>query len=226
MLVVEIIIREFILLVFQAELVILVMWRFVNILLLVSAFNFHLVVPDRIFDQEHDKSMNRLNYGAIFKYKGSIAAVTSLWFHTFLIKLPKQENLYANPDTNQNISRQILMRPCALAESIGGRMRCNNWAANVQFLEKIYTDGHEQIQRLNQAIHDIIPTGERPPSTKQALLPFLSDIFKSIAGTATVKDVEVINSNMKKLAELHDSQTKVYSQSLEHMNSFMLTSTK
>ena len=181
---------------------------------------------------QSDESINRLNFGVMFKHMGRLSVVTDIWEHTYAVKLPSNENLGMDPRIPRahlnNITRTILMNYCPTND--GGfaahRLGCNLWSGNVKFLDKIYTDGHERLGELLQAIHSLIPN-YKPGNNKRitkSLLPVVGSIARSLFNLATLDDVKTLQSHILQMAKLQDDQTKVLQKASEHMSSFVSTS--
>ena len=187
---------------------------------------FGAITVSRIAEGQKDESINRINYGVMFRHMGRVSAVTDIWKNTFAI------NLVTNPRIPEahlsNITRMILERRCPThnGEIVVNRLGCNLWAGNAQFLDEVYASGHERVLTLLNAIQSLIPnynTGSNKRITK-SLLPFMAPIFKSLFNLASMDDVKVLQSHIVQMAKLQDSQTKVLQKAGEHMSSFVSTS--
>ena len=258
-----------------------------------------------VFQRGRDQNLNRVNYGVLFKHKGTINVFSALWYHTFGITLPPKENLFVNPGlesfhrvlqqpcpppstshrntreapttesalkfegqapkrtspapsspapnsteaplvTGAVMSSQVPTRPdpAALVQAPAQssvahvtrfenpvprrpvQIKCNHWHENMKFLEKVYTEGHDRIFTLSQAIHQIIPAARSatPSPRKRALLPGVGVFLKSVFGTSTLEDEKRLDDHVRQMAALQDSQTRVLKKSLDDMSSFMITS--
>ena len=184
---------------------------------------FGAITVSRIAEGQKDESINRINYGVMFRHMGRVSAVTDIWKNTFAI------NLVTNPRIPEahlsNITRMILERRCPThnGEIVVNRLGCNLWAGNAQFLDEVYASGHERVLTLLNAIQSLIPnynTGSNKRITK-SLLPFRAPIFKSLFNVASMDDVKVLQFHIVQMAKLQDSQTKVLQKAGEHMSSFV-----
>ena len=179
---------------------------------------------------QKEKSINRLNYGVMFQHAGEVSAVTDIWKHTYAVSLPSNEKLFMDPSAPltyfDNVTRSNLVRHCPpddAASIAGHKMICNMWAGNAKFPDEIYTNGHDRLTELVQAIHSLIPKHENGSKGRvtKSLLPFVGSIFRGLFGTATVDEVRVLESHVVQIAKLQDSQAKVLQKSEEHMSSFV-----
>ncbi|KAL5009348.1 hypothetical protein ScPMuIL_014929, partial [Solemya velum] len=155
-----------------------------------------------------DGIIQRLNYGTIFRADGHILLGTEYWHQTFQIQLPDLPNTYSEKEA----CGQVQGATCTY----------------IKYMTlQIYTLHHETRRKLVQTLHFIenhVPQATHIPSkTKRALFGFVADWSKSIFGTATIKDVQILSQHIKHLTTRTDKVLDTLEQHGQHMSSYMTT---
>lgn len=148
--------------------------------------------------------IQRLNYGVVFKQEAQLYISEEYWLHTFQMSLPQ----------NQVIPR---IRRCH---------KDNNTCLMIsQILSQINTIRTETALRLNNTvkmIHRLIPTTSITKSrSERALLPFLGQFSKTIFGTATTDDVDILARHINALNKRTSELSKALDQHGAHFSSYI-----
>ena len=135
-----------------------------------------------------NKVVQRLNYGVVFNSRAELQLSNEYWLHTFKLPLPA-----------------LLQLP-----SIGTCHKDNSTCLMISHvLAQINTIRAETSIRLNESIH--IKGGG-----KRSLLPFIGQFSRSLFGTATVDDVNILARHINVLTR---KTMKIASSHGSHMSS-------
>lgn len=149
--------------------------------------------------------LQRLNYGVVFKQKDHLQLATESWIHTFEISLPEGINLVNIFGCSQN------KKTCDLVYELLGE------------INQIRQDTEIRINNTLSTIIRLIPEKQLIVKSrrKRALLSFIGDLSKSIFGTATTKDVEMLARHINSLNKISRNVIKSVEQHENDLSSFM-----
>ena len=152
--------------------------------------------------------VSRLNYGVIFKPDSNIILAQENWLHTFHVVMPKRVRLTKMPSCSASQCEML-----------------NNFATIVHSL-------HEEVMNefnlTVKTIRDLIPeTSFKSNKRKQrSLLPFIGSLSKSLFGTATLDDVNILASHINALNRETNKIAVALKQHGEHLSSFITIADK
>ncbi len=149
--------------------------------------------------------VQRLNYGIVFKPSHQINFATEYWVHTYEVKLPVVPTIpHLNPCTVGNDT-------CTLTNQIQTH------------LNLIKTKCIFFINETNNQIIRLIPqaTLSIPSRTKRGILNFVGSFAKTLFGTATVDDVNLLAKHINALTKHDISIVNTLKQHAQHLSSFM-----
>ena len=165
-----------------------------------------------------EKSVSRLNYGATYKFTGTVNPTTEIWAHSFTIALPKQDWGQVKELKRKQYSSQCTRNG---TQPTG----CQLFLANVRFAKKVQDQTLDNLNDIEAAIHGLIPgTVPGRGRNKKALLPFVSTLFKGLFGTAREEDVEIVAQHVASIGKLQDDQLRIVKESALHLNSYIKVS--
>ena len=155
-------------------------------------------------DVNGNETIQRLNYGVAFQYRSALQLSNEYWLHTFKIPLPAMLQLPSIGTCHKDDDTCML---------IG------------HVLAQINTVRAETSTRLNdtlQTVYKLIPEAAQIKGRgKRSLLPFLGQISRSIFGTATLDDINVLSRHINELSSRTVKISHAIEQHGAHMSSFM-----
>ncbi|XP_048259087.1 uncharacterized protein LOC125384301 [Haliotis rufescens] len=161
----------------------LTLWNFLSLLWLV------LLVPTMAASTPNDQDIiQRINYGVIFQPMTKVQFATEYWLHTYQLDIPSSFHLKAIRGCYHNNSTcQLVKLFQSQVNSI--KMRCSTML-------------NETLFQINQLLPTTFsPKGQR---SKLALLGFIGHLSKSLFGTATSDDVNILAKHINALTK-HES---------------------
>ena len=120
--------------------------------------------------------LQRLNYGVLFEAQSQIQMSKETWIHTFEVQLPEQLNMIRLSGCNQDI------KTCSVVNDV--LLEVNQIR---QETELFFNYTIETKENLVPERNNILKS-----RTKRSILPFIGDLSKSLFGTATVEDVQLL----------------------------------
>ena len=153
---------------------------------------------------EEKKIVQRLNYGVVFKEQGQLVLSNEHWLHTFEINMPDHVAIPSLGTCHKDNSTCLLI---------------------AHILASINAVRSETSARLNNTIETIrklIPEAEIKRSrSRRSLLPFIGDLSKSLFGTATVEDVNVLARHINALTKRTRAMATVLAQHEDGLSSYI-----
>ena len=152
--------------------------------------------------------LQRLNYGIVFEPKAELHLAEETWVHTFEIELPTGISMIDLPGCVKDEKSCLLVNDVLLE------------------VNQIRHTTEIMINNTIETINKLIPVrqlGIRSRS-KRALLSFIGDLSKSIFGTATVKDVEMLASHINALNKITSKVVSTVEQHEENLASYIQAS--
>ena len=151
--------------------------------------------------------LQRLNYGVLFEAQSQIQMSKETWIHTFEVQLPEQLNMIRLSGCNQDI------KTCSVVNDV--LLEVNQIRQETELFFN-YTIG--TIENLVPERNNILKF-----RTKRSILPFIGDLSKSLFGTATVEDVQLLAKHINVLNRLTDNVVKSVQQHEDHLSSYIQT---
>ena len=154
--------------------------------------------------------IQRLNYGVFFIPKGHFNPVSDYWAHTVQIVLPQYPDLKYYP------------QPCSKVEST--KEICDMLQSALIQSEFIHNATGETCRKLVEKVQDLMPEVNLPDDdsrSKRSLLPFIGQLSKSIFGTATVRDVEILQSHISSVIQNSNKLESAFKYQSNKLSSFM-----
>ena len=136
-----------------------------------------------IGDFNGNETIQRLNYGVAFQYRSALQLSNEYWLHTFKIPLPAMLQLLSIGTCHKDDDT------CMLIGHVLAQI--NNVRAETS------TRLNDTLQTVNKLIPESAHIKGR---VKRSLLPFLGQISRSIFGTATLDDINVLSRHINELS--------------------------
>jgi len=151
------------------------------------------------------KPVQRLNYGIFFKPASPIHLATEYWMHTYEVKLP-------------SIPHIPLISGCHTTNASCTLIRQIQTHLNVIKLQTL-----SQLNATNNLIMQLIPVSKLPTSvrSKRALLGFVGSFAKTLFGTATTQDVNILAAHINSLTKTEIKAANIFARQAKHLSSFM-----
>ena len=151
-----------------------------------------------------NETIQRLNYGVAFQSTSYLQLSNEYWLHTFKLPLPATLHLPSIGTCHKDKDT------CMLISHV---------------LAQINTVRAETSARLNDTLETVsrlIPESARIKGRgKRSLLPFLGQLSRSIFGTATVDDINVLSRHINELSRRTMKISNAIEQHGAHMSSYM-----
>ena len=150
-------------------------------------------------------TIQRLNYGVLFKPDSQLVLSQEYWTHTFHLNLPGRMKPTSMPRCTQNSSY------CVTLNDI------------ISVVHTIHVQTQSHVNEVVRSIKSLIPETEFSSNSKKAraFLPFIGSLSRSLFGTATIEDVQILASHVNAL----NSRTRNFAKTLQHseerLSSFM-----
>ncbi|CAC5402171.1 unnamed protein product [Mytilus coruscus] len=157
-----------------------------------------------------DGTLQRINYGTVFKDNGHIIISNEYWRHTFEVPLPTLHSI------------QPFINVCG---KIPGNA-CNSVKSIITNINIIQQETRAKIAHLFAFTQLHIPIINIKKKSKRALLPFIGSLSKSFFGTATMDDVNLLASHLNALQKQSIKMANALSQHGSHLSSYMTTSNR
>lgn len=131
---------------------------------------------------ETQSTVNRTNYGVIFKNEGQISISKEYWLHTFKIDIPK--HMYLEQYSLCNVDTV-----CAVFNDY------------IKSLNYIHSKTEENTNKTIKHIHALVPNSNtlKTMKAKRAILSFVGSLSKTLFGTATMDDVNILARHINQL---------------------------
>ncbi|CAC5400062.1 unnamed protein product [Mytilus coruscus] len=157
-----------------------------------------------------DGTLQRINYGAVFKDNGHIVISNQHCRHTFEILLPTLHSI--QPFING--CGKIPENACYSVKSI---------ITNINIIQQ---ETRTKIVDRFDFIQSHIPIINIKKKSKRALLPFSGSLSKSFFGIATMDDINLLASHLNALQKQTIKMTNALSQHGSHLSNFMTTTNR
>ncbi|KAK3097358.1 hypothetical protein FSP39_008986 [Pinctada imbricata] len=159
----------------------------------------------KIIRSDSVDTLQRLNYGVMFQPTSRLILSQEYWTHTFHLRLPEPIGPTSTQKCQSNSSYCIML---------------NDIISTVHNIH-IQTQGH--VNQVIKSVKSLIPSTDFSSNSKsvRAFLPFIGSLSRSLFGTATIEDVQILASHVNAL----NSQTRNFAKAMQHtearLSSFM-----
>lgn len=149
--------------------------------------------------------IQRVNYGILFELKGHLMFTTETWRHTFQITLPKAHDIAPMKLCNDSTET------------------CNVFNALLNHMSTLRVQTIERTTATIDKVDQLIPVTKTSHTgrTTRSLLPFVADLSKSIFGTATEHDVQILAQHMNQLIRKMQLTDRAIRRHGQHISSYM-----
>lgn len=168
-----------------------------------------VMVESSKVDTSASEVVQRINYGVIFQEQSSLMLAQEYWLHTFHIPLPTRFHVNKVPFCNLSSTHQITS--CLLLNNLANFIHGLHEQTLLNFNETI------------RSIHNMIPQTKITSNQRQSrsLLPFIGSLSKSIFGTATMDDVNILAGHINALNHKTERLAVALQQHGAHLSSFI-----
>lgn len=153
-------------------------------------------------------NIHRLNYGVIFKKDSTLVLSQEYWTHTFHLQLP-------NSIKPTNVSTR-----CNRNES-----HCYKWNDLVSVFQTLHVETQSHVKEVVKTIRSLIPQTNFPTKSSKksprAFLPFIGSLSRSLFGTATIEDVQLLARHVNALNARTTKFALAMQQYDAHLSSFI-----
>jgi hypothetical protein len=154
-------------------------------------------------------TIQRINYGTMFKKIGHIQLASEYWLHTYQIQLPTEMDIPPIPECHN----PDYMTPTCTA------LRHLITHANVLRNQTLST-----VNKTLRKLYEIVPQREIMKGTKRtqrAPLDFIGSIAESIFGIATVSDINMLAKHINALQDRNMHMATSLTRHAQHWSSFI-----
>lgn len=148
-------------------------------------------------------SVQRLNYGVVFQERGEIMMSTEYWLHTFQLPLPEFVNMPSIGQCQKDANTCLVI---------------NHVLAQIN---QVRVETAERLNSTLEMIDSLVPEHSVSNKKKRSLLPFIGQFSRTLFGTATVDDVNMLAKHINALVVKDNSLSKAFSQHLDHFSSYV-----
>ena len=158
---------------------------------------------------EEKELVQRLNYGVVFRENGHLILSNEYWLHTYEVSIPEYVPIPNIGTCHKDNSTCILI---------------------AHVLANVNTIRSETSARLNntiESIRELIPVAEAQKSrSRRSLLPFIGQFSKTLFGTATIDDINVLARHMNAMTKRTRQMASILAQHENDLSSFVTKSNK
>lgn len=143
---------------------------------------------------------------------GNLHISSEYWLQTYQISLPNQitkpKSFFVNKQSCSKLNCQFLQ---SLLNQIHG----------------IQVDTYSHVSKTLEFLKSVVPFHKNQSKRKtRSLLPFVGSLSKSLFGTATMDDVNILASHINTLTQTSNNIVNALQKHSEHMTSYMATTNK
>ena len=149
------------------------------------------------------ETVQRLNYGVIFKPMGKVDLSDEHWLHTFELSLPKQFPVPRLSKCRQDNNT------CLMVNQV------------LSLLNSVRMQTSVKIDNTIDTIHTLVPEAKIVRRGKRSLLPFIGQLSKALFGTATDDDVDTLNQHVNALTKRTQKLGIALEQHAQHLSSYI-----
>ena len=153
------------------------------------------------------KIHHKLNYGIMFEKKGTVHFGKDEWTHTFQIKMPVKKSSFKLDKCND-------------------KAICEDYNRLISAINMIQKQNEFTLNETVNIIKSLVPltkthTKITKGKSKRAILSFVGQLSKTLFGTATMDDVNILAQHINALTVRTIKLTNAMSQHDKHESSFM-----
>ena len=154
---------------------------------------------------ENEGSIQRLNYGVMFQNQPPLYLSREHWMHTFEVELPNNISIEPIPSCEPPLLN------CDLFNSITSHVNIAK-ENTMSFINTVLGE-----------IFNMIPESNLEPQIRKtrAILSFVGSLSKTLFGTATIDDVNLLASHINQLIKRDRKMSHILEQHGSHISSFM-----
>lgn len=145
---------------------------------------------------------HRLNYGTVFQKYKKLYSSSEFWTHTFIIKLDDPDQFSAPP-----------------------ACKCPPYTLLFDQLANLTKETSSYVTNVQSQIRHML--SEQPQTvrsrSRRSLLPFIGDLSKTLFGTATSSDLELVARRVNNLQRAHIKLSNEFHHEAQLLASFMAT---
>ena len=151
--------------------------------------------------------LQTLNYGVLFEAQSQIQMSKETWIHTFEVQLPEQLNMIKLSGCNRDI------KTCSVANDV--LLEVNQIRQETEFV----------LNNTIETIEKLVPERNHnlKSRTTRSILPFIGDLSKSLFGTATTGDVQLLAKHINALNKITNNVVKSVQQHEDNLSSYIQT---
>ena len=157
-----------------------------------------------------DKSVQRLNYGVIFKGVNNLVLTNEYWRQTYEIILP------GHPPKS-DLPADCFILPSRL---------CGTYMRFIHQIRDLQANTLAEFNHATEFIKHNVPHIHFANRSRKSLLPFVGDLSKNIFGTATMDDVNILKAHINALTKNSRKVANFMKMQTDHFSSFMSTTNK
>ena len=181
---------------------VLVMWGGVKLSMLLL-----LILTTTLVSGSLSPELQRMNYGVVFELEAQLQLSRENWIHTFEVQLPEDINMIRLSGCTRDIDT------CSIVNDI------------LLEVNQIRQETEITLNHTIETIMSLVP--ERPLGSgnrnSRSILPFVGDLSKSLFGTATFEDVQILANHVNALNKLTTKVVKTVQQHENDMSSYIKT---
>ena len=151
--------------------------------------------------------LQRLNYGVVFEAQAQVQLSKEIWIHTFEIQLPEDISMIKLSGCNRDVET------CSVVNNV------------LLEMNQIRQETEVILNNTLSAIAKLVPERKTilKSRTARSILPLIGDLSKTLFGTATIGDVELLAKHINALNKLTTNIVKSVSQHEDHLSSYIKT---
>ena len=152
---------------------------------------------------------HRMNYGIVFEPEAQLQLSKENWIHTFEVQLPEDISMIQLSGCTRDINT------CSIVNDI------------LLEINQIRQETALVLNHTIETIKNLVPEREQASKgrTTRSVLPFVEDLSKTLFGTATWDDVQLLGRHINALNKLTRNVVKSVQQHEDNMSSYLKTET-
>ena len=157
--------------------------------------------------QSNGDTIQRLNYGVIFREDLSLYIAKESWLHTFHIDLPTT----------------VEFPQVSLCTKDSHIQDCQHVNSMVTFIHHLHASMETDLLDTISSIHTLVPQTKifDASRSERSLLPFIGSLAKGLFGTATMGDVNLLASHINALNRKTRLMTQALQRHSSHLSSYI-----
>ena len=159
------------------------------------------------------RSVQRINYGIVFKAHHGLILSNEYWRHTYEIPLPNIPEIHRFGYLLES------NKYCSTMSSHS----CNTFQQVLFQLQQMQLTTRTSLQHVIDFITGNVPHVKMSKRVKKSLLPFVGGLSKTLFGTATMDDVNVLKAHINALTQNARNIGTMLKTQTHHISSFMQT---